>query len=326
MKSEIKKEIIKVIVGYGSDGATSLEIGNKVGFKRHTISKYLSIMEREGLLRHKKLGRGKIWFVNKNLLQKLSSSKIDDMSFIEKLIFNIASKIPIGLIVIDREYNIQFINDFMFKKYDNITGKKFYTSVLGLKKPNSLKQINKLIKSKNDNVEFEIIDKFDDTLRIKGTKVINPDNSISFILIIDDITKRKNAEKRFRIFFENEPAYCYMISPEGLIIDVNKSALKILEYKKENLVGKPLKKIYAPESMQKMKLFFKKWKKYGKINNEEMTIISKSGKKRTVILSANSVKNKNGKILHSISVQKDITERKKIEEKLKKTIKKLREN
>ncbi len=326
MKSEIKKEIIKVIVGYGSDGATSLEIGNKVGFKRHTISKYLSIMEREGLLRHKKLGRGKIWFVNKNLLQKLSSSKIDDMSFIEKLIFNIASKIPIGLIVIDREYNIQFINDFMFKKYDNITGKKFYTSVLGLKKPNSLKQINKLIKSKNDNVEFEIIDKLDNILHIKGTKVVNPDNSISFILIIDDITKRKNAEKRFRIFFENEPAYCYMISPEGLIIDVNKSALKILEYKKENLVGKPLKKIYAPESMQKMKLFFKKWKKYGKINNEEMTIISKSGKKRTVILSANSVKNKNGKILHSISVQKDITERKKIEEKLKKTIKKLREN
>ncbi|NIM47003.1 MAG: MEKHLA domain-containing protein, partial [Candidatus Aenigmarchaeota archaeon] len=138
--------------------------------------------------------------------------------------------------------------------------------------------------------------------------------------------ERKNAEERFRIFFENEPAYCYMISPEGVIIDVNKSALKTLEYKKEELVGKPLKTIYAPESLQKMKRFFKKWKKYGKINNEEMTIISKNGKRHTVILSANSVRNKKGKILHSISVQKDITERKKIEDKLKKTIKKLREN
>ncbi len=325
MKSEIKKEIIKVIVDYGSDGATSSEIGNKIGFKRHTISKYLSIMEREGLLRHKKFGRGKIWFVNKNLLQKLFSSKIDDMSFIEKMIFNIASKIPIGLIVLDKEYNIQFINDFVFKKYDNVIGKKFYTSVLGLKKSNSLKKINKFIKSKKDNEELEINDKFGNTLRIKRTKMINPDNSISFILIIDDITKRKNAEKRFKLFFENEPAYCYMISPKGVIIDVNKSALKTLEYKKEEIVGKPLKIIYAPESLEKMEYFFKKWKKNGKINNEEMTIITKRGKRRTVILSANSVKNKNGKILHSISVQKDITKRKKIEEKLKKTIKKLRE-
>ncbi|NIM47002.1 MAG: hypothetical protein GTN40_02475, partial [Candidatus Aenigmarchaeota archaeon] len=141
MKSEIKKGIIKAIIDQGSDGATSLEVGNKVGFKRHTISKYLSIMEREGLLRYKKFGRGRIWFVNKNFLQKLFSSKIDDMSFIEKLIFNITSKIPIGLIIIDMEYNIQFINDFMFKKYDNIIGKKFYTGVLGLKNSKSLKQI-----------------------------------------------------------------------------------------------------------------------------------------------------------------------------------------
>ena len=39
-------------------------------------------------------------------------------------------------------------------------------------------------------------------------------------------------------------------------------------------------------------------------------IISKKGKRRNVLLSASSVRDKNGRILHSISVQNDITERK----------------
>ncbi|KKL60100.1 hypothetical protein LCGC14_2208700, partial [marine sediment metagenome] len=50
---------------------------------------------------------------------------------------------------------------------------------------------------------------------------------------VHDITRRKKAdelirasENKFRQFFENEPAYAYMVSPKGLIIDINKAALK----------------------------------------------------------------------------------------------------
>ena len=63
----------------------------------------------------------------------------------------------------------------------------------------------------------------------------------------------RESEERFRQFFENEPEYCYMISAEGVIFDVNNAALKTLGYKKEELVGKPLKVIYAPESLPKMR-------------------------------------------------------------------------
>ncbi|MFQ6136849.1 MAG: PAS domain-containing protein [Candidatus Hydrothermarchaeales archaeon] len=141
-----------------------------------------------------------------------------------------------------------------------------------------------------------------------------------------DITERKKAEEalqeseeRFRQFFENEPEYCYMISPEGIILNVNKAALKVLGYRKEELVGKPLKAIYVPESLLKIKQIFAKWKKTGKLKDEEMVIITKKGHRRTVLLSADVVKDKDGRILHSISVQRDITERKKAEQVLKET-------
>ena len=148
-----------------------------------------------------------------------------------------------------------------------------------------------------------------------------PDGAIITSL---DITERKRAEEmlkeseeKFRQFFENEPAYCYMISPEGVILDVNKSACMTLGYKKEELVGKGLKTIYAPESLRKMRASFAKWKKTGKLRDEEMMIIAKDGKRRMVLLSAAAVKNKAGKILHTVSAQKDITERKQAEEEIK---------
>lgn len=127
----------------------------------------------------------------------------------------------------------------------------------------------------------------------------------------------RESESRFRQFFENEPEYCYMISPDGLILDVNKAALDVLGYMKEEIVGKPVQTIYAPESLPIVKENIEKWKAAERLSDVEMVILTKSGDKRTVLLSADSVKDAEGKVIHSISVQKDITERKKTDKEIK---------
>ena len=137
-----------------------------------------------------------------------------------------------------------------------------------------------------------------------------------------DVTERKRAEgalkkseDQFRQFFEANPAYSYMVSQEGKIIDVNRSALAILGYTKDEILGKPLiKTIYSPESQDKAKKLFKSWKENGYIRNEEITIISKSGVKRTVVLNVDSVRDHQGHILYSISIQTDITDIRRTEE------------
>jgi len=118
--------------------------------------------------------------------------------------------------------------------------------------------------------------------------------------------------KKCKILFNELPFYTYLISPEGLILEVNDIALKTLEYSKKELVGKHLKTIYAPESHQKVENLLSKWKETGEINDEEMIIISKYGNKRTVLLNVRSVRNDYGEILHSFSIQKDITDEKKL--------------
>ncbi|WMW25479.1 PAS domain S-box protein [Methanolobus sediminis] len=128
-----------------------------------------------------------------------------------------------------------------------------------------------------------------------------------------DITDRKKAERahklseeKFRAFFEKNNEYCYIISPEGNIIDINESALKLLGYENEEIIGKPLATIYAPELQSRMKEIFQKWQLKEDIIDEEMTIISKSGQRRTVLVSVSKLLDEDGNTLYLTSIQRDI--------------------
>ncbi|MGF3522499.1 MAG: PAS domain S-box protein, partial [Candidatus Bathyarchaeia archaeon] len=126
----------------------------------------------------------------------------------------------------------------------------------------------------------------------------------------------RESETRFRQFFESEPVYSYIISPTGLLMDVNRYALEHLGYSKEELVGKAVFTLYAPSSREKAKALFKQFLETGQIRDQELSVLTKSGEERTVLLSVNSFYDESGKLLHSISVQKDITELKKTQQKL----------
>ena len=159
---------------------------------------------------------------------------------------------------------------------------------------------------------------------VVNSSIRHVDGSMSKQAMIMDITTRKRAEEdlraseeRFRQFFKNVPDYCYIISPQGKILNINDSALRMLGYEREELVGKPLTMIYAPESLSKMETLFHRWKEEGQLRNEEMVIAARDGGKRIVLLNAGTVNDEDGEILYSTSVQTDITERKQAEETLR---------
>jgi PAS domain S-box-containing protein len=124
------------------------------------------------------------------------------------------------------------------------------------------------------------------------------------------------AELRFRQFFAALPQYCHMTSPEGNLLDVNPAACEALGYSKKELIGKSLFILFTPESHSKVADLFNKWKKTGKLRDEEVVILTKQGEKRTMLLSAGSIFDVEGKLLHSASVMVDITERKQLEQSL----------
>jgi PAS domain S-box-containing protein len=212
-------------------------------------------------------------------------------------------------------------------KAREVTGKPIFKII-----PKNLYKFEKKMMNKTRKIGF--VEGYESKVVAKNGTVIPVELSLSsikdekgkvigFSSIVRNISERKKAEEvireseeKFRTFFENEPEYCYMVSHDGKIMDINKSALNILGYKKNDLIGKPIDSIYSPEMLEKMKNLFTEWKKTGELENEEMIIITKNGERRYVLLSASMMKDQNGKILHSISVQRDITERKQAQEAL----------
>lgn len=151
--------------------------------------------------------------------------------------------------------------------------------------------------------------------------------ALSGVVDITDL-KRADAEKRaserrFAEFFATLPEYCLMVSLKGDVLDINPAACEAYGYTKAELVGKPFSFLYAPECQSKASELFEKWKSTGALDNEEMTTITKSGQRRTVLLNVGAVRDASGNLLHSASVHVDITAQKQIQERLNESQKRL---
>jgi PAS domain S-box-containing protein len=143
------------------------------------------------------------------------------------------------------------------------------------------------------------------------------------VITYNDITAKlqlekslKESETRFKKFYENSGLYAYQLSPDGFIISVNETALNMLGYSREELLGQHVSKIYSESCVNKIKGLLKKLNQSGTIHNEELVIKTKKGGERHVLLNADAVQCEEGKTLYSLSIQTDITNRKKVENEL----------
>lgn len=121
-------------------------------------------------------------------------------------------------------------------------------------------------------------------------------------------------EENFRLFFENAPIYGYMVSMDGNIIDVNNTALAVLNYSKEMLVGQSIKTLYPADYSLITEQELTDLKNGKVISNREIDIITANHARRTVNQNATLVKTPEGSQLFLLFLQEDITKNKEMEE------------
>ncbi len=188
----------------------------------------------------------------------------------------------------------------------------------------------------NREIEFAIINhtEFDSDFR-----VIRPDNSVRHILskakvnydpdntavkmdgICLDITERKQAEdalseseEKFSKIFNSSPSPILVHRlTDGICIDANESARKILGYSKNELIGSTPAELGFIENHEEEN-FYNLLNSYGKTLPKEAHIEKNSGEKITLLTNAISVEISGHSYFFTIST--DITQEKRVKEEL----------
>ncbi len=153
---------------------------------------------------------------------------------------------------------------------------------------------------------------------IKGGKVT------ATVGFFHDVTERKQAEERlktseerFRAIFENAPDAMYLCDSQGFFIDGNRVAERILGRPKEEVIGKSFLKlrIISKENIPKALKLIARGVKGESTGPDILTLKVKTGKSIEVEISTHPIILKGKRVI--LGIARDITERKKAEEKYK---------
>ena len=128
----------------------------------------------------------------------------------------------------------------------------------------------------------------------------------------------RKSEERHRIYFENISDVIFSTDIDFRIIDISPSVERILGYKPEEMIGKPIQdlNVLAPSSLEKAFSDMMKVSSGERIPLSRYEFISRDGTKKFGEVSATPLIREK-KVVAMISVARDITERKRFEDALK---------
>jgi PAS domain S-box-containing protein len=141
-----------------------------------------------------------------------------------------------------------------------------------------------------------------------------------YLFISRDITERRQteialmeSEEKYRNLYKNSPNAVVLSDKNGVILDINSSAEKILGYSKSELKGRNYIEfnMVTPDQITKIKEMFKQVLKGIKTKHIELQIKKKNGNMIWILFQSSMIKLNNEIIVESIA--QDITEKKKAE-------------
>jgi len=152
------------------------------------------------------------------------------------------------------------------------------------------------------------------------------------VAIYNDVTEQKKAEDALKIseekyqdLYDNAPDMFVSVDAEtAKILQCNNTLAQVTGYTKDEIIEHTVFDLYHPDCLEEVKKTFKVFTETGEVHNRELQLMKKDGSKIDVILNASALRDKDGKILSSRSVWRDISDLKKAEIALQESEKKYR--
>src|SRR6516225_6629294 len=140
------------------------------------------------------------------------------------------------------------------------------------------------------------------------------------LAMLEDITDKKRAdEARFRhaAIVESSEDAIASVTLDGVIASWNAGAQRIFGYTESEAVGKSVTILVPPERPDEENKILETLKAGGRIDQFETVRVSKTGERINVSVSISPIRDSTGKMVGFSGISRDITERKRAEERLR---------
>jgi PAS domain S-box-containing protein len=161
-------------------------------------------------------------------------------------------------------------------------------------------------------------------VEVRSTVILREGKPVGILGIARDVSRRERLERllketseRLESLLENTPASVIITDRQGVIQYTNPAAEQLYGYSKDELLGKHFSVIVPEPGVETVTSLVNRVLSGEALRNIEAERITKQGEARNIILTLSPIKDHEGAIIGIAGITKDITEKKKLEEKLR---------
>ena len=177
---------------------------------------------------------------------------------------------------------------------------------------------------KLENKPISFVTKYGDVVDCSTNAIVEYDREGEFIRTVgmySEISDQARANFKYRELYRATPAMLHTVDGDGFIVTVTDHWLQKLGYRREEVLGRPItdffsvrdSKFYAGGRLQELI-------SDGDFNNLERQMLAKDGTVLDLVMSAISHRDEDGKVDRMLVASKDVTERRKTERELRRTL------
>ncbi|RLI82939.1 hypothetical protein DRP07_04295 [Archaeoglobales archaeon] len=166
--------------------------------------------------------------------------------------------------------------------------------------------------------EIRVNEVYDSRIIYKGKPAV-----IGTLIDITEEERYKKELERYRRFYRNAQDLFFILDSKARFLEVNPKYAELLGYKREELIGHTARRLMDPEGIDKVREMFKKVMR-GEVVRYEVKALPKDKKRTYLVEVILWPVFENGRVVGAEGIVRDITERKKLEEELRKSEEKYR--